>query len=267
LQHFGDILQAVQSKTVWNNIYLGAMQGAVAWSAYALIEFFSSSVLFRLMRPYATFTAWHWQLTAMLVAAYLLAGVLLGGLAGIVLSVPGFGRAGSAVMLEGSATLTLLLAFALNILSFPRWPQGKLFLLVLCVALGAVVVIGMRSEKWSERLGLLTNPWVVASVLLGLGQGVGFLQLWDLGRELGARNWLWMGLLALAMTAVVAGAVVVGRWLRPRLIRDRFTLFAPSWAALGLALILMVGSFGWREGPSRRHPRRPRRATRNNRMY
>jgi arylsulfatase A-like enzyme len=33
-----------------------------------------------------------------------------------------------------------------------------------------------------------------------------------------------------------------GRWLRRRLPRDRFSLFAPSWAALALGLLLLVGS-------------------------
>jgi len=218
------------------------------------MEFASSSVLFRLVRPYATFTAWHWQLTAMLIGAYLLAGIVFGGLAGLLVSVlrtrtSWLDNGDSAVTLEGAATLTLLAAFAINLLVFPHWPSGKLALLAMCVGLGVAVLAGMRSAQWSERLGLLASPWVVSALLLGVGQGAGFMQLQDLGRELGARNWLWLGLLAVALTVLIAGAIVIGRWVRPRMLRDRYTMFAPSWAALGLAVILVVGSF-WLAGKS-----------------
>jgi hypothetical protein len=43
-----------------------AFHGAATWSAYAVVEFVCSSVLFRLARPYSVFTPWHWKLTASL---------------------------------------------------------------------------------------------------------------------------------------------------------------------------------------------------------
>src|SRR5258708_1414345 len=60
----------------------GALHGAAAWSAYALLEFLFASVLFRLARPHAVFSAWHWKLTAMLFLGYLIAGPVCGALAG-----------------------------------------------------------------------------------------------------------------------------------------------------------------------------------------
>lgn len=194
------------------------------------------------------FTAWHWELTALLICAYLAAGILLGGLAGLIVGFleqkTGWLRNGdTAVALEGAAVLTLIVAFALNLLALSRWPSGKLAFLVFCACIAAVVLAAMRSERLSERLGLLTNPWVVAGVLLGVGQGVGFLQLEDLGRELGAKNSLWIGLLALVLLVVIAGSIFIGRWLRPKLTRDRFLLNAPGWAALVLALVLAGTGF------------------------
>ena len=238
----------VASINIKKCIYLGAIHGAVAWSAYALAEFASSSVLFRLVRPYATFTAWHWQLTALLTVAYLVVGVVLGAFAGLVVGLSKqklhiLQEGDPAIVFEGAALLTLLAAFTANLLAIPHWPSGKLAFLIICAGLATLVVLGMRSARLSERLGLLTNPWVVVGVLLGIGQGVGFYQLQDLGRELGAKNGLWIGLLGLVLVALLAGAIFIGRWLRPRLDRDRFLLISPSWLALVLALVLVAGSF------------------------
>ncbi len=229
-------------------LFLGAIHGAVVWSAYALVEFASSSLLFRLVRPYATFTVWHWQLTALLTIAYLAAGIVLGGFAGLVTGllkqkIHFFEAGDTATALEGAALLTLLAAFTVNLLAFPHWPSGKFALLLICIVLAALVAWGMRSARFSERLGLLTNPWVVAGLLLGVGQGVGFLQLQDLGRELGAKNGLWVGLLALVVFALLAGSIFIGRLLKPKLSRDRLFLNAPSWLALGLGLAVAAGSF------------------------
>jgi hypothetical protein len=52
----------------------GAFHGAAAWSAYAVVEFVCSSVLFRLTRPYSVFTPWHWKLTALLLVGFLTIG-------------------------------------------------------------------------------------------------------------------------------------------------------------------------------------------------
>ena len=144
-------------------VYLGAIHGASVWSAYALVEFLSSSVLFRLIRPYATFTAWHWQLTGLLVFSYLIAGLVLGGLAGLVAGIirektQVFEDGDLAGILEGAAVLTLLGAFAANLLAISRWPQGKLLFLIACAAMAALVVAGMRSARFSVRLRLAYEP-------------------------------------------------------------------------------------------------------------
>src|ERR1035441_10354764 len=59
-----------------------AISGAAAWRAYAAMEFVFAPALFRLTRPYAVFTAWHWQFTAMLLLGYLTVGIGCGAAAG-----------------------------------------------------------------------------------------------------------------------------------------------------------------------------------------
>ncbi len=194
------------------------------------------------------FTAWHWELTALLICGYVAAGIVLGGLAGLLVGFleqkTGWLRdGGTAIALEGAAVLTMIAAFALNLLALPHWPSGKMVFLVFCACMAVVVLAAMRSQRLSKRLGLLTNPWVVAGVLLGVGQGVGFLQLEDLGRELGAKNTFWMGLLGLVLLTAIAGSVFAGRWLRPKLTRDRFLMDATGWAALALAVVLAGAGF------------------------
>ena len=61
-------------KAFGRSVVSGALHGTAAWSAYALLEFAFASVLFRLSRPHAVFSTWHWKLTAMLFLGYLIAG-------------------------------------------------------------------------------------------------------------------------------------------------------------------------------------------------
>src|SRR5437016_10475323 len=98
----------------------GAVQGAVAWSAYAVVEFVLSSLVFGMTRPYATFTSWHWSLTATLMIGFLALGVAAGALAGLavyLLRHTSLGREGGTPALESAAALTLVIAFLANLTS------------------------------------------------------------------------------------------------------------------------------------------------------
>src|SRR5438477_9225425 len=90
----------------------GAVQGAIAWSAYAVVEFVLSSLVFGMTRPYATFTSWHWNLTAILMIGFLALGVVAGALAGVavyLLRHTSIGRDDGRPALESAATLTLVI--------------------------------------------------------------------------------------------------------------------------------------------------------------
>src|SRR5213076_805330 len=144
----------------------------------------------------ARFTTWHWQLTATLVIAYLAIGLVIGALAGVAAwfltaKTQLIGNKDRSLVLEGLATLTVVIGFALNIAVAPFSPAGSPVLLVTSAILGTLLIASIRSVRWSERLGSLTNPWIVAALLLGVGQGISLLEMQDLARQLGANVTLW----------------------------------------------------------------------------
>src|SRR3954468_2029523 len=101
----------------------GAMFGAAAWSAYAVVEFIFSSMVFRVTRPYAIFPAWHWRLTVFVIIGYLVCGLLAGALAG--LGVALWRRKDRrADLLESAAGLTLVVALIANLLASQGFNHG-----------------------------------------------------------------------------------------------------------------------------------------------
>jgi arylsulfatase A-like enzyme len=230
---------------------LGAIQGLAAWSAYAVIEFLASSVLFRLGRPYARFTTWHWALTGQLILAFMAAGLVSGALSGLVVFfVRNGGRlSGSATAwtMEHAAALTLTLAVALHMALTPAAPSGSWKLLMVPLALSAILLLAIRSEAWSIRFGLLTSPWIVAGLLLGCGQ-IFALEDQGVAGQLGVSLRLWYFLLSGVLALAAAAAIWVGRRWRRSWNPSR--IFAPNWAAPGLAAVLMVTSFALGMEPS-----------------
>src|SRR6476659_1359281 len=98
-------------QTFGRSVASGALHGAAVWSAYALLEFVFASVLFRLTRPHAVFSTWHWNLTALLLLGYLIVGFACGALAGAAArSLRRF-----QLSIESAATFTLVFAFGLHL--------------------------------------------------------------------------------------------------------------------------------------------------------
>ena len=230
---------------------LGVIQGLAAWSAYAVIEFLASSILFRLLRPYARFTTWHWELTGQLVLAYMAAGVIAGALVGLLAFALRHSKRLSggqtAWVIQHAATLTLTVALVLAMATTPAPPEGWWKLLVVPLALCAVLVLSIRSEVWSTRFGLLTNPWVVAGLFLGFGQ-VSALEDMGVAGQLGVPLQLWyyllVGLLVLGMAIVIWPG---RRWLKAS---NPNRIFAPNWVAAGLAVLLTGAGFALGADPS-----------------
>lgn len=222
----------------------GALQGAFAWSAYCVGEFIVSS-LFGLARPYAMLTPWHWQLTALLIVAYILTGLFAGALAGLVLymlmaSARWIQNADTDSVLEAGGALTLVIAFSANVLAYPSPEIGQTALFCVSLVFAALLVGSVRSGKFSERLGFLTNPWIIAAVLLTLGQMFGLMKLREDGSPASSKVTLLSAALIVGVVAIVLGAVVAGRRLRPRLARRSLGKLAPAGAALGLAAGLLL---------------------------
>ncbi len=236
-------------------LLLGALEGAFAWSAYSVGEFIVSSV-FGLARPYSMLTPWHWQLTSLLVVAYLVTGLLAGALAGLVLYVltnatSWIRNTDTLSVLEAGGAFTVVIAFAANVLASPSTEAGQIPLLCVSMLFAALLAGSVRSEKFSGRLGFLTNPWIVAAVLLGVGQVFGLMKLKEDGSPAGGKVLIFSAGLAFALIVVVFAAIFAGRRLRTRIARHQFGMFAPAGAALVLACGLLLASiwFGRSAGP------------------
>jgi arylsulfatase A-like enzyme len=216
-------------------IWQGALHGAAAWSAYALVEFAFTSLLFRLTRPYSGFTGWHWNLTALLLVGFLVVGLTLGSAAGFLLW--RFRNAGTIRVrpvraLELAVSLTLVSAFLLNeILTQGLQHQGVWLQFASLVFIG-LLLSGLRSLPWMDRPGLLTNYWVISGLLLGLGQWTILLEAGS-ATQLGAPITLGTQLAFAMLIATVLLALWAGRG--GRFAANRWITFGS--VTLGLALL------------------------------
>jgi arylsulfatase A-like enzyme len=216
----------------------GAVYGCTAWSAYCAAEFVFASLLFALARPYSEFASWHWGLTWLLVLGFLSAGILCGAVAGAAVSF--FGRTESRSQFEQAATLTLVLAFLVNIAAHPFSLSGWGWLLVATLAFAALLALSMRSPSWHAKLGYLTNAWVISGFFLGLGQEAVVLSMGtadQLGSHIRMLEWL----LAILLGLLLIVAVIPGRVLRSRLESSRWAT-AAGLAFAPIALILLVAA-------------------------
>jgi len=232
------------SPGVGHYLRLGVIQGWAAWSAYAVIEFLFSSVLFRLSRPYARFTTWHWTLTGQLVLAYMAAGAVLGGLAGLVIFLlqksPRVADRPTALVVEHAAALTLTLAIVIQLAAQPAAPDIWWKLLAIPLVLADLLVLAIYTKRWSTRFGLLTNPWVIAGLFLSGGQ-VSSLQFMGVAQQLGISIQPWYFILLGFQLLAACAAVWIGRRWREAWNHNR--IFAPNWAAGFLAAGLMMAGF------------------------
>jgi arylsulfatase A-like enzyme len=217
----------------------GVVQGVAAWSAYAVVEFIASSLFFRMARPYAVFAPWHWAPTVLLLATYLGIGAGVGLLAGVGVSLLSpqshlLRNRPSGLIFERIATLVLLVAFAAGVARGAVSLSEKTTMLVIALAFTALLVAALRSEIWSQRIGLLCNPWTVAIVLLGAGQELAFFQIQNLAEMFGTKVSLWSGLLMGGLLTIAAAAVLVGRR-----VRLQPALTTGAWI---LGVVLLAGS-------------------------
>ena len=216
----------------------GAVLGAAGWSAYAAAEVVFASLLFGFTRPYAVFRPWHWQLTGVLLMGYLVVGAAAGALSGLAvfgLSRMGQVRKDSPAVLEAAAALTLAGAVVWNTAANAMGLTGAIPVLIAAVVYVLLLLVELRSDVWSERFGMLTNPWVIAGVLLGVEQVADLMDMAS-GQQLGGNIGLAVHLLEGALIVLIAAAVWLGRKLRPG-------MPAVRWAGGTLALgVLLIGS-------------------------
>ena len=217
----------------------GMLQGVAGWSAYAAIEFLVSSIVFGILRPYAMFTPWHWRLTAMLLIGFGAAGALAGTLSAVLVwwarrrtldirQVPG--------ILEKTSGLTVTLAFLANLIVGFSDAQGYVPLLVICLLLCVVQIAAVVSDRWRDRAGLLTNYWVTAVLLLGVGTEIKVREMGVAG-QLGAKLELWSWLLVAALLVIVATSLWLRRYAQSPILSSRMCA-----ATLAITLVLLASS-------------------------
>jgi arylsulfatase A-like enzyme len=208
------------------------------------VEFVFSSVIFRTTRPYSIFTTWHWKLTAELLLAYLAIGLASGALAGYLVWLKRDGeavRTNPARALELAAAVTLALGFEVHVLMAQGTQHGGMWLQLAAVIFLLLLLVALRSVQWMNRLGLLTNYWVISGLLLGVGQEHSLLEM-DSAAQLGASIQKWALVLALALPVIAALAVWAGRG--GRFAADRRLTLASVVLGTGLTIASFALSFG-----------------------
>jgi arylsulfatase A-like enzyme len=210
-------------------------------------------VLFALTRPYTVFTVWHWQLTALLIAGFIVTGTVVGGVAGALVYF--LGRAGvvkgnSRQSVESAAGLFLVVCFIPQVATWPSSFWGWTPLMLSSAGFTVLLTAATLRPHWRERTGFLLNPWIISGLLLGIGQEWSLLGM-GLADQLasrvgnGARWWIaWMVLLGGILVAVAVGSVLLGRWMNRRRPHGRIS----SWGLLvasPVGALLLIAICSW----------------------
>jgi arylsulfatase A-like enzyme len=204
----------------------GVIQGVVVWGAYAAGEI-AATTLRPLLLNYRDLTPpVVWEFTFILLAIYLLAGGVLGGLASLALA----RRRGGDAPETTIAVLTLVAAYVVNILSaFEMGNADHLVALMAGLAMLAAGIVNLWSAARWPVLAPLSTPWLSVAILLGipllthdpqprsLAAGLAALALVWLGtvKLLGVAGakaqWRYTLSVALAIPAVLAATAAAGK--------------------------------------------------------
>jgi len=202
----------IEARRLTSQLYRGALFGAAAWSAYAVVEFVFSSVVYRISRPYATFTPWHWRLTALVIVGYVVCGLIAGALTG--LAAARWRRDRPAGDILGPATtLVLVIGLLLNFVTGADSISGGAAQIATACVFLLLLVLEISSADWRRRLGWVANPWVVSATWLGVSLTSSILGM-RLGTELGKRLDLAAAGVAGAILVAAVAALFLGRKIR-----------------------------------------------------
>ena len=175
-------------------------------------------------------------MTALLMAGYLVGGIVAGVLVGAVAYlVRSRSRLGPAATIERFAVLALLGALVYNVLSAPFLGKGWFPQLFATLFFVAFVLVSFRSTIWLDRLRYLTNPWVVSFFSLGLGQDLGLRDL-GVARQLTDSINLWAFVLGGLLVAVALASFLMGWRFRAS---SRWPQFVVQ-ASIGPAVLLVL---------------------------
>jgi len=217
----------------------GTLHGVATSSAYAVTEFVLVS-LFGITRPYSSFARPYWHMTALLMAGYLIAGVIAGMFAGaLAYRIGTHTRLAPTSIIERITVLILIGALVGNVLSAPFYTGAWFAELLATLFLGALALVSLRSTIWLDRLRYLTNPWVVSFLWLGLGQDLGLRDL-GVARQLTDNINLWAFVFGGILVAVALASFLMGCRFRTS---SRWPQFGVQ-ASIGPALLLVLLALG-----------------------
>jgi arylsulfatase A-like enzyme len=150
----------------------GALHGAVAWGAYAVVEHVLLTLSTLMHESQIVLAPHHWIVIATVVATFVATGFVLGGLVGLTLkALEQRGLIATtpapAARLRTVAALTLTLAFGANVLAAYPFSKAEALSLAMSMVLAAALVLAAADTRWLERIGFLGNPWVASLLLLG----------------------------------------------------------------------------------------------------
>jgi arylsulfatase A-like enzyme len=150
----------------------GAVHGWTVWGAYAAGEIGTATVLFLVLGSRDVVSTVVWEFTFLLLAIYLVAGALLGGLASMTLApaIARFRRGHDGRPVEARiAVLTLILAYLANILSGLE-ASNRDHLVALFTGLGllAVTMANLLRPARFRAVQALSTPWLSVALLLGI---------------------------------------------------------------------------------------------------
>jgi glucan phosphoethanolaminetransferase (alkaline phosphatase superfamily) len=156
-----------------DSVLRGLIPAVSAWTVYAVVECFFSSILPWGLKTKLAYIPVHHGFTAMLFVLYPLVGLSLGALSALLLRasaarVQFLSGIKSELLLPAVATSTVVMAFSINFAAYSttRSP-ADVFSLMVSVVLVAALILSALSQGWAKRLLFLTNPWTTCMTLVG----------------------------------------------------------------------------------------------------
>jgi arylsulfatase A-like enzyme len=145
-------------------ILRAAACGSAAWLIYGTVEsVLSISIQLWRFREMEVLP-WQWRFIGLLMGVYVTAGLLLGGIGGLLLRLAKLDRTPASNRVLASLTITL--AFIVNLVS--AWPPARSEYVALAVSflLAGALAAALFSKRF-EKLQFVASPWTASLLLLG----------------------------------------------------------------------------------------------------
>jgi hypothetical protein len=161
-----------KAQTPLRSICLGAIQGVVAWTIYAVIECWLTTVMPSIVRTEYQSTLYHWGFTLLVFCSYALIGAMVGGIIGWGVhyfakrnssgEAPEFGFTRSALI-----SFTLALVFFINLVMQTGFGLSAMGLAVLLLLTSMILALSVLWRTWREKFGFLSQPTIIGLIFLG----------------------------------------------------------------------------------------------------